>query len=122
MLVGDGVGCTWAPSMDARNGGLIAVGPQGLWAARVRLQTDDMHAIRSLTGERINGYGGVIGIDRHVWLGDDALVLGGARIGADTVLGARSLTKARLEPNSVYAGAPARRIRQDVTWAFEDLP
>ena len=82
-----------------------------------------MHAIRNReTGRRINGFGGRIAIHRHVWLCDNVAVLGGARIGADTVVGAQALVKGELAANSVYVGSPPRSVRTGITWTREDLP
>ncbi|MDR3448693.1 MAG: acyltransferase [Alphaproteobacteria bacterium] len=123
VVIGDGVHCTFNPTLNARNGGLIYAGPDGLWASNITIFTDDMHVIRDLkTGKRINSFGGNVIIDRHVWLGLDVLVLDGAVVGHDVVVGARSVVSKRLNPNSIYAGVPAKLIRESVTWAFEDSP
>ncbi|WP_174302141.1 acyltransferase [Caulobacter sp. S45] len=122
IVIADNTGATWSPWLDARNGGLIYVGPDGLFASNVRLQTDDMHAIRDAAGQRVNAFGGRIVIERHVWLGDDVLILGGAHIGSDAIVGARSVVKGRIEPNTVSAGVPAREVRSNVTWDHRDLP
>ena len=122
LLIGDHTASNGSAEIDARNGGLIYVGPTGLWASKVRLQTDDMHAIRDQNGCRVNGFGQAIVVGRHVWLGQEALLMGGARVGEDTVVGARSLVKDQLDANCIYAGAPARLLRSGVTWTFDDLP
>lgn len=123
IAIGADTGSTWSARVDARNGGAVSVGGGGIWAAGAVVQTDDMHAIRDLaTGARINPHGGTVSIARHVWLGHEALVLPGARIGADTMVGARALVAGPLPANAVCVGIPARAIRRDVTWAFEDLP
>jgi acetyltransferase-like isoleucine patch superfamily enzyme len=122
IAVGDRTVCTWSPSVDSRNGGLVYVGPDGLWATRVQMNSDDMHAIRTATGARINPYGGQVLIDAHVWLGYEALLLSGAEIGADSVVGARAVVRRSIPPNSVCAGVPASVVRTGVTWCFEDLP
>jgi acetyltransferase-like isoleucine patch superfamily enzyme len=123
VIIGDGVNCTFNPTLNARNGGLIYTGADGLWASNITIFTDDMHAIRDLeTGKRINTFGGTVIIDRHVWLGLDALVLDGAVVGHDVVVGARSVVNKRLNPNSIYAGAPAKLVRENVTWAYDDNP
>lgn len=123
VIVGDGVTCTFNPTLNARNGGLIYAGSDGLWASNITIFTDDMHAIRDLeTGKRINTFGGSVVIDRHVWLGLDVLVLDGAVVGHDVVVGARSVVNKRLSPNSIYAGAPAKLVRENVTWTYDDPP
>lgn len=123
IIIGDNTRCTHNSIVDARNGGLIYVGPNGLWASGVSIMTDDMHAIRDLeTGRQVNAFGGNVVIGSHVWLGLNALVMDGAVVGHDVVVGARSVVTKPLNPNSIYAGVPARLIRNNITWAFEDEP
>jgi acetyltransferase-like isoleucine patch superfamily enzyme len=107
--------------IDARNGGSIRVGREGLWSSQVRIMTDDMHAIRhKTTGERLNKRGSTVTIGRHVWLGMQAVVMPGATIGDDVVVGIRSVVSGEIASNVAVAGVPARVIREDVTWTYED--
>lgn len=52
-------------------------------------------------------------IGNDVWIGDEAMFLGGATVADGCVIGARSLVppNAVLEPYGVYVGHPARLIR-----------
>lgn len=52
-------------------------------------------------------------IGSDVWIGDEAMFLGGATIGDGCVVGARTLVPPRavLEPYGVYVGHPARLVR-----------
>jgi acetyltransferase-like isoleucine patch superfamily enzyme len=108
--------------IDARNGGSIMIGADGLWSYGVRVATDDMHAILDLqTGRRINKRGSDVVIGRHVWIGDNAVVMPGAVVGDDSIIGARSIVSGATPANTVCAGAPARVIREGVTWSIDDL-
>lgn len=108
--------------IDARNGGCIEVGDHGLWSTDVRVATDDMHAILDdVTRARVNKRGSTIVIERHVWLGIDVLVLPGARVGRNSVIGAKSVVSKTIPDHVVAAGVPARVIRQGVTWSIKDL-
>jgi acetyltransferase-like isoleucine patch superfamily enzyme len=124
VLMGERTRATNWAQIDCRNGGIVVVGQDGMWAHDINFMTDDTHAIRDLeTGKRLNGFGGRIVIDRHVWLCEHVRVLGGARIGPDTVVGMDTFVKnADLAPNSVYVGAPARLVRSGVTWSPVDAP
>lgn len=123
VVVGDKTASTWGASLDSRNGGFIFVGEDGLWGGHIRVNTDDMHAIRDKeTGRRLNAFGGTVRIERHVWLAENVYVLGGAHIGKDCVIGARSVVKGVLPAASVCAGSPARVVRTGVTWDFADVP
>ena len=124
VLIGEDTNATMWAQMDARNGGVISIGADGMWAIGVNLMTDDTHALRDVrTGKRINRLGGKIIIGRHVWLGMEAQVLGDSYIGHDCVVGIGSLVRnITLPPNTVSAGRPARVVREGVTWSRLDLP
>ncbi len=51
---------------------------------------------------------GDIHIGNNVWLGDNVVVLGGARIGDGCVVGANSLVSGELPAGTICAGNPAR--------------
>jgi acetyltransferase-like isoleucine patch superfamily enzyme/SAM-dependent methyltransferase len=124
ILIGELTGATMWAQVDARNGGLVCVGADGMWANAVELKTDDMHAIRDLhTNERLNKRGGAIVIGEHVWLCQGTQVMGDCHIGEDSVVGLGSLVKdLSLPPHSVSVGRPARVVRSDTTWTRLDLP
>ncbi|WP_217433670.1 hypothetical protein [Caulobacter sp. S45] len=123
VLIGEDCAAgTWA-RLDARNGGSIRVGVDGLWGTDVNLITDDMHAIRDVeSGRRTNVFGGRIIVERHVWLCDEVQLTGGAHVGADSVIGMGALVRGPLPPGSVCVGSPARPTRRGVTWTHDDLP
>lgn len=52
-----------------------------------------------------------IAIESNVWIGFDAVVLPGVRIGRGSIVGARSVVAADVPPFTVVAGNPARHIR-----------
>jgi acetyltransferase-like isoleucine patch superfamily enzyme/SAM-dependent methyltransferase len=124
VLIGEDSGATMWAQIDARNGGVVSIGADGMWAIGVNLMTDDTHAVRDVaTGKRLNRLGGKIIIGQHVWLGMEVQVLGDAYIGHDCVVGIGSLVRnVTLPPNTVSAGRPARVVREGVTWSRLDLP
>ncbi len=114
-----GIGST-AVSMSVEIEGeeaTIAVGDDALVSNGVWLRNYDMHALHDLvTGVQINRRPHDMVIERHVWLGQDALLLGAERVGTGSVIGARSLVKSTVPPHVAVAGTPARVIREDVSW------
>ena len=123
IAIGAKTTATFDAQLDARNGGAIVVGEDGMWGNGVRIMTDDMHTIRDRkSGRRLNHRGGRIVIGPHVWLSEQVAVLGGRRIGADTVVGFGALVTRDLPGASVCVGRPARPVRRGVTWSREDAP
>lgn len=112
-----------APSLDARNGGLIYVGDDNLWSSDVKINTDDMHAIFDRrTLRRLNRYGSTVTIGTHVWLGQDVLVNPGVDIRDNAVVGSRSVVTRTIPSGCIAVGLPARVIRRGITWTRTDLP
>ncbi|MEW9898814.1 CatB-related O-acetyltransferase [Chitinivorax sp. PXF-14] len=56
---------------------------------------------------------GDVVLGNDLWIGDEAMILGGANIGSGCVVGARALVTQNqvLEPYGIYAGTPARLVR-----------
>lgn len=54
---------------------------------------------------------GPITVGSGTWIGAGATILPGVSIGSGTVIAAGAVVTADCEPNSVYGGIPARRIR-----------
>lgn len=54
---------------------------------------------------------GQVEVKENVWLGSKVTVLLNTTINSGTVVGANSVVKGILEENSVYVGAPAKKIR-----------
>ena len=121
ILIDGSLSCSQGVWLDARNGGCISVGEEGLWSTGVRITTDDMHAIRDRQGVRVNRRGSSVTVGRHVWLGMDVVVQPGAVIGDDVVIGVRSVVSGAIPSGVVAAGVPARVVREGVTWTYEDL-
>jgi acetyltransferase-like isoleucine patch superfamily enzyme len=96
------------------------VGDDCMFSWGTYLRPFDMHTIVDLdVGEVVNPPRDII-VGPHVWVGQNALVLSGAKIGAGTVVGANSVvTGGQLEPFSIYAGNPARHIRSGISWDRE---
>ena len=57
-------------------------------------------------------YGRPVAIGRNAWIGGGAIILPGVTIGDGCVIAAGSLVRQDCEPNTAYAGVPARPIRE----------
>lgn len=84
--------------------------------AQVKFRTSDSHKIFDLdTKQRINESAN-IRVEDKVWIAEDVLLKGGAHIRSGSVVGAKSLVTKELKSNSVYAGAPARLLKENICW------
>lgn len=108
------VGCNLEIEGDGHG---MVVGDDALIAGGVWLRNYDMHAMHDLrTGTRLNRPPRDTVLERHVWLGQDALLLCCERVGMGSIVGARSLVKGVVPPRVVVAGMPARVVRDGVSW------
>jgi acetyltransferase-like isoleucine patch superfamily enzyme len=50
-------------------------------------------------------------IENGVWIGFRATILAGVTVGHQSVIGAHALVRKNVEPKVVYAGIPAKKIK-----------
>ena len=50
------------------------------------------------------------------WIGQNVTILEGVAVGEGSIAGARSLVTKNVEPGTMVAGVPARKIKEDVIW------
>lgn len=95
----------------------LSIGKDCMFAHGYEIRTSDMHPIYDLkTGARLN-YGSSISIGDHVWLGRDVVILKGAKIVNNVVVGIHSVVSKDINtPNSIAIGSPAKVIRDEVIW------
>ena len=55
-------------------------------------------------------------IGDHVWIGVNATILKGVRIGSGAVIAAGAVVVRDVAPNSLVGGVPARVLKENVTW------
>jgi hypothetical protein len=103
-------------------GASLVIGDDALIANGVWIRNYDMHAIHDLAGgAQINRPPCDTVLERHVWLGQDALLLHCERVGQGSIIGARALAKGFVPRHVMVAGAPARVIREGVSWGRSAL-
>ncbi|MCH2239352.1 MAG: hypothetical protein MK060_15860 [Blastomonas sp.] len=61
---------------------------------------------------RALGGGGPVHIGDNVWIGDNVVIIGPVTIGPGAVIGANSVVRKDVPPNSIAAGVPARILKQ----------
>ncbi len=102
-------------------GGHITIGEDCMFSHNIQLWQTDTHPIfDKKTGKRINKSKNIT-IGDHVWIGTTVTLLGGADIGAGSIVGAHSVTSGRFPSNVIIAGNPAKVVKEDVIWANDQL-
>lgn len=93
----------------------IKIGKECMFSHDIFLRTTDSHAIL-YKGKRINQAKN-IQIGNKVWIGMQTIILKGANIPDGCIIGARStITNSIMKSNSIYAGSPAKLIKDDIFW------
>ncbi len=100
----------------------IVMGKLVGFAKDVDVRNGDSHSIiNTETRKRIN-YARPVVIGDHVWVTEHVRILKGAVIPSDTVIGNSSIVSTKLEKeNALYAGAPAKVIKENINWSGERL-
>jgi maltose O-acetyltransferase len=90
---------------------LIKIGDRCLIGPDFFVADSDFHGI-SVKNRFSEEYdcGSVI-IEDDVFIGDGVRILKGVKVGQGSIIGSRSLVVHDIDPNSIYAGVPAKKIR-----------
>lgn len=100
----------------ATEGAKIIVGEDCMFSHRIEIRNGDSHAIFDLQSDsRINSARDIM-IGNHVWLGADVKVLKGSNIGSNAIVGTGSIVTGIIEPNSIYVGCPAKKVKSSIYW------
>ena len=99
----------------------LIVGNDGVFSFGIWVRTADPHLLYDIdTMDRINKSRSVF-IGDHVWLGQDAIILKGSKIGSGSVISAGCvLANKGVKSNSVFAGNPAGMIKDNVFFTHEN--
>ncbi|MFM0034026.1 acetyltransferase [Paraburkholderia strydomiana] len=102
----------------------LVVGKNVSGGLRLRFLLNGQHEMKTISTTMFSVYGNGLDnalmpqyedtvIRNDVWIGDEALFLGGSVIESGCVIGARTLVPPdfRSEPYGIYAGSPARLVR-----------
>jgi acetyltransferase-like isoleucine patch superfamily enzyme len=117
--IGRGATSNGANLVAMGEGAAILIGEDCMFSTGIWVKSSDMHTIVDLeTDTMVNRFGnaGDIEIGRHVWLGQDVQVTLGVKVGSGAILGAKSLIREDVPERTLWAGVPARQLRENVTW------
>jgi hypothetical protein len=94
----------------------LVIGDDAMISSGVWIRNHDMHAIVDFDTMAVTNRPVDTLIERHVWLGSDALLLCAESIGFGSIVAAHSVVKGRTPPLTAVGGVPAKIIRQRTTW------
>jgi acetyltransferase-like isoleucine patch superfamily enzyme len=103
-------------------GSAVTIGEDCLLSYGIDIRTGDSHSLLdAASGRRLN-YAEDVAIGNHVWIAAHCVLLKGAAIARDSVVGAGAVVTGKFEQSGVViAGNPARIVRTGVTWSRERL-
>ncbi len=100
----------------------MSIGRGVLFGSRVRVYVSDhnhgiykgplqSHPQEPPTHRKL-GEGGVVEIGDHVWIGDNAVIVGPITIGRGSIVGANSVVRADVPEFTMVGGIPARALKR----------
>nr|WP_111298442.1 hypothetical protein [Paracoccus saliphilus] len=113
---GLGTTCNQANIVLQGQGRSIILGIDCMLSFDVVLRAADSHAIIDLSDMSVANVPESILLGAHVWLGEGASVLKGARVGTGAVVASRALVTGTVPPTTLVVGVPARVLRENVSW------
>lgn len=114
LTIGDNFIITAESTISCHNN--IQIGDGCLFSWDILLLDNDQHKIMNEEGVCINQSKPIL-IGDKVWIGCRVLVLKGANIPNNVVIGAQSIVSKKLEyENSIYAGNPLQQMKNMITW------
>ena len=109
--IGEHCGLSGVTIMCAKK---VILGRNVALGANVIIYDNDMHAINPYLRQYDNDNNIVakeVVIDDHVWVGANSIILKGVHIGRGACIGAGSVVTKDVPPLTIYAGNPAKYIR-----------
>lgn len=100
----------------------VRIGDDFLFSVGIWLRTADSHGIIDLDLRKLVNLPRSIVIGKHVWLGQDVIVMPGSTVGNGSIIGARAIVTKAIPENCVAVGAPARVVRQRTSWTRSARP
>lgn len=121
ILIGEGTTIESAHLAVTEPKRKIVIGKDCMFSREIEFRTGDSHSIiDSETKRRINPALD-IEVGDHVWIGSRSIILKGAKIGNNCVIGTNSIVTSNVFSNTIAAGIPAKEIRGGIDWVRERI-
>lgn len=116
ISIGSNTTCEGA-HIAVTEGKSITIGNDCMLSSNIQLRNGDSHSILDLSNKkhRINNAKDTT-IEDHVWIGEGVRILKGALIKSNSIVGTGSVVTNVVENNSIYAGNPAKKIKENIIW------
>ena len=95
----------------------VILGKDCMLSYDITIRPNDGHTIYDINTRQVKNTPQDTIIGDHVWIGAKAVILKGAKIPSNSIIGACSLVnKVFLEENTIIAGIPAKIIEKEINW------
>ena len=99
----------------------IFIGNNCMLSTGIYISSSDSHSICNMVDNKRINYGKSVHISNNVWIGKQAMILKGSFIGTGSIIAAGSVVTGSVDENSIYAGSPAKKIKDSVIWLRERI-
>ena len=89
----------------------ISIGEGCVIANNVVIRDNNSHSINGSTDDK------KVLIGNHVWIGTNAIILPGAKIGDGCAVAAGAIVNKEFPNNTLIGGVPAKVIKENITWS-----
>lgn len=100
----------WNVSVGGGNHDFEHVTTSPLWRFRMLDEGDMNHGANKELNKRYDDFGSCV-VGHDVWIATNAVVLRGVKVGNGAVIGAGAVVTKDVEPYSIVAGVPAKKIK-----------
>lgn len=115
--------CWVGPYTLIYGNGDVTIGDHVMIASHCAINTVSHHTTRfDIPMSQQGIYTAPVVIEDDVWIGIGAVILQGIRVGKGSVIGAGAVVTRDIEPGTVVAGVPARKIKQRSEFNNERIP
>ena len=116
IIIGCGIAINGSVQITSHERATIRIGNNCLLAPDVTLMASDVHKIiDKKSGNRLNP-GMNITVEDKVWIAPRSVIMRGAHVRSESVVGWGSVVNSSFPANWLIAGVPAKVVREGITW------